>query len=117
MDPDNGTIDHLEVSVVGLRNCIHQAIPHACLTPPIEPVICSRTGTVPTWQIAPGRPSPKNPKNTIQDKSVILTSRTWTALRQNGFNNAPLEIGQVVAHDPSSGVSNLESLFVDLRYN
>src|SRR5215207_6568239 len=36
---------------------------------------------------------------------------------QKGFDDAPLEVGQIVAHDPSSDVSKLESLFASPRYD
>jgi hypothetical protein len=36
--------------------------------------------------------------------------------RQKRLDDTPLEVGEIVAHDASSDVSKLESLFADLRH-
>ena len=111
------TIDHLHLAAMRLRHGVHQPIPDARFAPAIEAIVGSRVRAITLRQIAPGRPSSQHPKNAVHHAPVVQSLGSRTPSRQNRFDHAPLEIRKVVAHDASSAVGELESLFADLRYN
>jgi hypothetical protein len=115
VNPNDRTIDHLKLSVVRLGYRVHQAIPNASFAPASEAIVGRRIGSVSVGKIAPWRTGAQNPEDAVQNPAIILAARTRPAFRQDRFDNAPLEVRQIVAHDPSSDVSNLESLFALLR--
>ena len=109
-------VDHLHLAVVRLDNSVHQAIPDACLAPPVEAIVDRRVGPVALGQIAPRRARAQDEEHAVDDLPVVLGLRPAAIHGQQRLDDAPLEVGQVVAHDPSSDVSQLESLFAVLRY-
>ena len=115
MDAHQRTVDHLYLAVVCLDDGIHQPIPDAGLAPAVEAIVDGRVRPISLRQIAPGRSGPQNPENAAEDTAIVRWLAATTACRQNRLDNAPLEIRQVVAHDPSSDVSQLESLFAPIR--
>jgi len=115
MDPNDRTVDHLHFAVVCLGDGIHQAIPDAGLSPTVEAIVGGRVRPVPLRQVAPWRACTQHPEDAVENAPIVARLATSTALGQNRLDDAPLEVGQVVAHDPSSDVSQLESLFAPIR--
>jgi len=116
MNPHNRAVDHLHLAAMRLGDRVHQSVPNPSLTPAIEAVVSSRVRSIALRQIAPRGSRSQHPENAVHHPPVVLAFGTRTPLRQHSFDNAPLEIGKIVAHDPSSAVCDLESLFADLRY-
>jgi len=54
---------------------------------------------------------PQHPEDAVENFSVVLRLRPAPIHWQQRFDNAPLEVGQIVSHDARSDVSKLESLF------
>ena len=115
MDPHDRAVDHLHLAVVRLDNGIHQAIPDAGLAPPVEPIVGGRVRAVPLRQVAPGSAGAQHPKDAIEDATVLPRFAAPTVLGKKRLDDIPFEICQVVAHDPSPDVSQLESLFAPIR--
>jgi len=105
MDPHDRAVDHLHLAVVSLDDSIHQAIPDACLAPAVEAIVGGRVRPVSLRQIAPRRPRAQHPEDAVENTPVVLRFGASPVRRQERLDNAPLEVGQVVAHDPSSDVS------------
>jgi hypothetical protein len=115
MDAHDRAVDHLHLAVVRLDDGIHQAILNTCLAPAVEAMVGARVGPISRRQIAPRRARAQHPEDTVENAAVVARLAVATVLGQKRFDNAPLEIGQAVAHDPSSDVSQLESLFAPIR--
>jgi hypothetical protein len=111
VNADGRTVDHLHFAAMSFRHGVHQAIPDARFAPAIEAIVGSRVRAITLRQISPGRPRSQHPKDAIHHAPVVPSLGTRTPLRQNRFDHAPLEIREVVAHDASSAVCELESLF------
>lgn len=95
MNPNNRTIDHLHIAVVGLGNRVHQPVPYPGLAPSIEAIVGGGVGAIAARQIAPWRSRTQNPKDAVHDAAVILAPRAGPALRKQRLNDAPLEVGQI----------------------
>ena len=117
MNTHDRTVDHLHFAAVRLGHSIHQPVPDAGLAPAIEAIVGGRIRPVALRQIAPWCSGSQNPENAVEDAPVVSSSGPRTSLRQNRFDDAPLVIREIVAHDASSAAGQLESLFADLRYN
>ena len=114
MNANEGTVDHLHLAAVRLYNSVHQAVPNACFSPTVEAVVGRRVGAVALRHVAPRRAGAQHPKDAVEHTPVVLGFDASPFSRQQRLDYTPLEVGQVVAHDPSSDVSELESLFADL---
>ena len=115
MHPHDRAIDHLHLAVMGLGDRVHQPVPDARLAPTIKAIVGGRVRPVSLGQIAPRRARAQDPEDAIEDPPIVARLAAAAVLGQKRLDNAPLEIGQVVAHDPSSDVSQLESLFAPIR--
>ena len=115
MHPHYRAVDHLHVAVVRLHDSVHQPIPDACLEPAIEAVVNRRVGSVTVGKIAPRCARAQHPKDAVQNAAIVSWFGTSPVHRQKRLDNAPLEVGEVVAHDPSSLGCKLESLFAPIR--
>ena len=111
-----GTVDHLYFAVVRFDDGVHQAIPDARLAPAIEAVVGRRIRPVTLGQIAPWRARSQHPENAVQNPAIVARFGASSVHRQKRLDDAPLEVGEIVAHDPSSDVCQLESLFAPIRY-
>ena len=105
MDAHNRAVDHLHLAIVHLDHGIHQAIPDACLAPAVEAIVGGCVRPVSLRQIAPRRARAQHPEDAVENTPVVLRFGASPVGRQERLDNAPLEVGQVVAHDPSSDVS------------
>lgn len=115
MDAHDRAVDHLHLAIVCLDDRIHQAIPDAGLAPPVEAIVGGRVWPIPFWQIAPRGARPQHPKDAVEDPAIVARLGAPSVHRQKRLDNAPLEVGQVVAHDPSPNAGHLESLFAPIR--
>ena len=98
------TVDHLHRAIAGLDDGVHQAVPDAGLAPAVEAVVGGGVGTVSLRQVAPRRPRAQHPEYAIENTTVPLRPHATPALRQKRFDDTPLGVAQVVAHDPSPDV-------------
>src|SRR5262252_2893483 len=99
MHPNNRRVDHLHGGIMGAGECAHDLGPHARSSPANEPIVAGRVRTEVVRQIAPWRPRSQNPKDAIEDTTVI---HSWHAARliwQHQFDGNPLIVGEFVAHD------------------
>ena len=115
MDAHNRAVDHLHLAVVRLDDGVHQAIPDARLAPAVEAVVGRRVRPVTLGQIAPWCAGAQDPKNAVQNPAIVARFGAPPIHRHKRVDNAPLEVGQVVAHDPSPNAGKLESLFAPIR--
>lgn len=105
MDAHDRTVDHLHLAVVCLDDGIHQAIPDACLAPAVEAIVGGRVRPVSLRQIAPRRASAQHPEDAVENTPIVLRFGASPVRWQQRLDDAPLEIAQVVAHDPRSDAS------------
>ena len=111
MHAHDRAVDHLHLAVVGLDDGVHQAVPDAGFAPPIEAVVGRRVRAISFGQIPPRRAGTQHPEDTVENTSIVLGFHAAPLLRQQRLDDAPLEVCEIVAHDPSSDVCQLESLF------
>ena len=111
MHAHDRAVDHLHLAVVRFHDGIHQSIPDTRLPPTVEAIVDSGVRPVAFGQIAPRRARAENVEHAVDDLSVVLRLGPSPVHRQKRLDDAPLEVGQVVAHDPSSDVCQLESPF------
>ncbi len=111
MHAHDRAVDHLNLAVVCFHDGVHQTVPDTSLPPTIEAVVDGRVGSITFGQIAPRRARAQNVEHAVEDLPVLL--RLWTPPihGQQRLDNAPLEVREIVAHDPSSDVCQRESLF------
>lgn len=105
MDAYDRAVDHLHLAVVRLDHGIHQAIPDASLAPAVEAIVGAGVRPVSLRQIAPRRARAQHPEDAVENAAIVLRFGTSPVRRQQRLDNTPLEVGQLVAHDPSSDVS------------
>ena len=116
MNPHDRAIDHLHLAAMRFGDYVHQPVPDPSLAPAIEAIVGRRIWPIALRKIAPWRAGPQRPEDAIEHTPVVFALGTRTALRQHRFDDSPLEIRQVVAHDPTPQVEELESLFANSRY-
>ena len=111
MHAHDRAVDHLKLAVVSFHYGVHQTVPDSRLPPAVEPIVNCRVRSVTFGQIAPRRASAQNVKHAVENLPIVLRLGTSAVHRQQRLDNAPLEVGKIVAHDPSSDVCERESLF------
>src|SRR5271154_409161 len=117
MDAYRSAVDHLHITVVGLANGGHDAVPNPRLAPAHEAVVAGRVGAEILRQGPPWRARPQHPKDAIQHSPVINPRHAARLIRQQRRDHSPLEIAQLVSlHDPTPTVGKLES-HLDSRGN
>lgn len=104
-------VDHLHVAVVRLDDGIHQAIPDACLAPAVEAIVGGRVGAISLGHVAPRRTGAQHPEDAVENAPILLRLDAAPFRRQQRLDNAPLEVREIVAHDPGPDVWERESLF------
>lgn len=68
---NGGAVDHLDVAVVRGGDGVHQPIPHARLSPSREAVVARGARAVALGQVAPRRPRPQYPEDSVQHAPVV----------------------------------------------
>ena len=111
MNAHHGTIDHLDIAVVGLGNRVHDAVPHARLAPANEAIVAGRVRTVAFRQVAPRRTRTQHPENPAQHPPVVNARNATRLVRKKRFDDRPFEVRQVVTstHVKAPTVWKLES--------
>ena len=97
MNPHHGTVDHLNVAVIGLGNRIHDAVPHPGLGPAVEAIVASRIRSIAFRQIAPRRARAQHPENAAQDATVVNTRNATWLVRKKRFNDRPFKVREVIS--------------------
>jgi hypothetical protein len=64
-----------------------------------EQIVMSRTGSVDSRQIAPGRAGPQDPEDAIKDSPVVHAGNATRFVREHRPNDVPFEVGEFVTHD------------------
>jgi hypothetical protein len=105
MDAHDRAVDHLHLAVVRLDDGIHQTIPDARFAPTVKTIVGGCLGPISLQQIAPRRSRAKHPDDTIENAAIVARFAPATTHRQKRFDDTPLEVGQVVAHDLNPDVS------------
>jgi hypothetical protein len=94
---DGSAIDHLDVAVVGLGDCVHQPIPDACPSPAHEAVVARCPWPIALGQVTPRRTRAQHPENAVQHPPVINALNAPRLVRQQRRDHAPLKVGQIIA--------------------
>jgi hypothetical protein len=66
-----GAVDHLDVAIVRGSDGVHEAVPHACLSPPHEAVVAGGARAVALRQVTPRCAGTQHPEDAIQRSPVI----------------------------------------------
>ena len=111
MNAHDRAVDHLHLAVVGFHDRVHHPISDAGFAPAVEAIVDGRVRTIALGQIAPRAARAQDIEHAVEGLPVVLRLRPATIHGQQRLDDAPLEVGQIVAHDPSSDVFQLESLF------
>ncbi len=83
----------------------------AALAPPLEAVVGGLVGERSFAKIVPWSTGTQHLEETVEITPIVLGLHAASVLRQQRLDDAPLEVCEIVAHDPSSDVCQLESLF------
>ena len=79
MDANYGGIDHLQPTIMGLGDGIHEAVPNTCFAPSDKAIVAGGAWAVPLWQIAPWRTGSQHPE-----------------VGEKRFDHAPFGVSQVI---------------------
>ena len=109
MDANDGTVDHLHVALVRRDDGVHETVPHARLSPPIEAIVDRRRRPVALGQVGPGRAGPQHPKNAVQHTTVVHARNPAWFIGKMRSDRPPLEVRQIVAAHRQAPVWELES--------
>ena len=97
MHAHDGTIDHLDLAVVGLRNGLQNLIPDAGSPPANEAIVAGRVGAIAFRNISPGCARAQPPEDAVQDAAVVNARHATRLVRQKRCDDLPLGIGEFVA--------------------
>ncbi len=97
MGTNGGAVDHLDSAVVRGGDGIHEPVPDARLSPSHKAVVASGARAVALGQVAPRRPRPQHPEDSVQHAPVIDTRHAPRFVGQQRLDHAPLEVGQIVS--------------------
>ena len=112
MHAHDRAVDHLHVAVVRFHDGIHQAIPDSRLAPAVEAIVGRRVGPVSLGHVAPlGAPVRSTQKMPLSTRRFFFRPDAAPLPRQQRLDDAPLEVREIVAHDPGPDVWERESLF------
>src|SRR5262245_24342235 len=107
MDANYGGIDHLQPTIMGLGDGIHEAVPNTCFAPSDKAIVAGGAWAVPLWQIAPWRTGSQHPEDAVQHAAVIHARHPACLARQHRSHGGPLIVRKFVAHDPSLQIEGL----------
>src|SRR5689334_13769936 len=99
MHPDNRRVYHLHRGVMSTGERAHDPSPYARSSPANEAVVASGVRTEVVWQVAPRRSGPQDPKDAIEDATVVHARDTARLVGQHRPDGSPLIVGEFVAHD------------------
>jgi len=111
MHAHNRTVDHLHVAIVRLNDGVHQSVPDPSFAPAVEAIVGRRVWTISLRHVPPRRACAQHPEDTVEDAPILLRFDAAPLRRQQRLDHAPLEVREIVAHDPGPDVWERESLF------
>lgn len=88
----DGTIDHLNFAVVGLRNCLQNLIPNTRRTPADKAIVAGGVRAIAFWNIGPGRAGAEPPEDAVQHAAVVNARHSARFVRQKRCDDFPLGI-------------------------
>jgi len=89
MHADNGSVDHLNSRIVGSGQCIYDTAPDTRRSPANEAIVAGRVRAKGIRQIAPGSSRAQNPKNAVEDTTVIYPRDATRIGGQHGIDGGP----------------------------
>jgi hypothetical protein len=89
MDANYGGIDHLQPTIMGLGDGIHEAVPNTCFAPSDKAIVAGGAWAVPLWQIAPWRTGSQHPEDAVQHAAVIHARHATGFVGEKRFDGAP----------------------------
>src|SRR5258708_12755559 len=101
MDAEKGGVDHLDSSIMGSGKCVYDAAPDTSPPPPNEAVVACGVQTKRLGQVTPRRSGAQDPKDAIEDTTVVHPRNATRLVRQHRLDSNPFIIGDFVAHDLS----------------
>ena len=96
---DNGRIDHLHRRIMCRRQGIHHLIPDASASPANKAVVTSRRWTIAVWQITPWCARAQDPKDAVENASVVHPGNAAWLVREHRPNDTPLVVTEFVPHN------------------
>ena len=75
-----------------------------CLAPAVEAIVGRRVGPVSLGHVAPRRTCAQYPEDAVEHAPVFLRLDAAPLPRQQRLDDAPLEVREIVAHDPGPDV-------------
>ena len=112
MHADNGGVDHLDSGIMGSGKCVYDAAPDTGPPPADEPVVASGVWAKRHRQITPRCSRSQDPKDAIEDTSVVHPRNATWLVQQHRPYGSPFIVGEFVAHNssPQSGSLNHRGL-------
>src|SRR5258708_3173870 len=107
MHADNGGVDHLDSSIMGSGKCVYDAASDTSPPPPNEAVVACGVRTKRLGQVTPSRSGAQEPKEAIEDTTVVHPRNGTRLVRQHRLDSNPFIIGEFVAHDLSPRFGSL----------
>ena len=102
MCTDRRAIHHHNIDVVRVGDGVHDPVPVACVTPPVEAVIDGGRRTVFAGQISPGDAGAKDVENAVDDTPVIYAVFAPCLVGQDPLDELPLQIAHIrTCHFPN----------------
>ena len=95
----NGRVDHLHGRVMSRSERVHDPAPDASPSPANETIVAGRIWTEAVWQIAPRCAGSQNPKDAVQNTSVVHTRHAARLIWQHWPDGNPFLVREFVAHD------------------
>ena len=92
-------IDHQPLEIWINDEPLQQRLPHTLVAPATKTPMGILPITIGRWKIAPGRPGSQNPKDAVNETSIVLSDTApLTGLsRQMRLDQGPMSIGKIMA--------------------
>ena len=91
MGTNTRAVDHDQIAIVGHRDRLKDAVPHAGLTPAHEAIVAGRGWATELGGIALGRAGAEAPENAVEHPSVIHPRHAARLVGQQRLNHSPRE--------------------------
>src|ERR1039458_7877997 len=82
-------IDHLYCRIMSCGQCVHNLVPNARTSPTNKAIVAGRIGAKRLRQIAPWRTRTQDPKDAVEDTTVIHTGHTAWLTREERPDGGP----------------------------
>ena len=105
MDADNGSVDHLDRTIMTFGESFHDAVPNAS---------CSSANEA-LRQIAPWCAGVEYRENAVEDTSVVDPRHASGLVRQKGPDGSPLKVREFISHDSRLRFGSLNHAYSEVR--